>query len=374
MRIGYDLRRIQNPGIGRYMRQLVDAVLRVAPSNEYVLITTPQMEGEIPHSANSTVVATRARYYSVAEQFALPRIAREYRLDLFHSPHFLMPVGAPCPVVVTIHDCIYIACPEDLSTAIGRYYYRFMMQTAARRAVKIITDSEHSRRDIVRFLGASYARISVVPCGVDQKFCPQPEQEVRRVREKYGITREFVFYTAIYKPRKNHARLLQEYALLRASGVHAQLVLGGPLDEGHKSLAAMARSVGIQQDLVLTGFIPDSDLPALYSAARLYACPSTYEGFGFTILEAMACGTPVVCHPATSLPEVGGDAVLYADANTPGEFAAAMKLLLCDSDAHARRVASGLHRARQFNWDDSARRTLRAYDEALNRQEVRECA
>jgi glycosyltransferase involved in cell wall biosynthesis len=372
MRIGYDLRRIQNPGIGRYMRQLIEAMMRVAPEHEYVFIVAPGTE--LLCHGNSQMVSTSARYYSVREQLVLPRIARDQRLDLLHSPHFLMPVASPCPVVVTIHDCIYIACPDDLGSALGRGYYRVMIQAAARRSARIITDSEYSKQDIIRYLKPAADKIAVIPCGVDAAFRPVTcEAGLQRVCDRYGITKDFIFYTAIYKPRKNHSGLLHAFSRVLQAGADVQLVLGGPLGDAH-ALRALARSLKVEANVIFAGLVPDRDLPALYSAARVYACPSTYEGFGFTVLEAMSCGTPVVCHSGTSLPEVGGSAPVYADARSPQEFADALLLVLLNDTVRDSVVKRGLEQAQRFDWDQTARLTLRLYNEVLNCEEARKCA
>ena len=172
MRIGYDLRRINNPGIGRYMRRIVEGVLKHAPQNEYVLIMAPGTEDLIAGSAGTNVktIVTTLPYYSIREQFELRSIARGERLNLFHSPHFLMPLLPTCPTVITIHDVIYIACKEDLESRLGRIYYRWMMKAAAHQSQRIITVSEFSKSDIVRLLSVSPDKVDVVLSGVEATF------------------------------------------------------------------------------------------------------------------------------------------------------------------------------------------------------------
>ena len=159
--------------------------------------------------------------------------------------------------------------------------------------------------------------------------------------------------------------LLQAFQLLRERGVQSQLVIAGPMGEGKPVLQRLAAELGIAEHVVFTGFVNDADLRALYSAARVYVCPSLYEGFGFTVLEAMACGTPVVCSSATSLPEVAGKAALYFDPHKPEEMAAQMHSAFSDDDLRASLIADGRKNLLRFSWAETARQTLAVYHQAL---------
>jgi glycosyltransferase involved in cell wall biosynthesis len=367
MRIAFDLRRIHNPGIGRYMKGLTEAVLALAPQNEYLLILPPGGE-EMFAGASSRVerIITPLKYYSLREQIELPAMLRRHRVDLLHAPHFNLPLLLSCPTVVTLHDVIYLACPDDLPSRLGRWYYRGMMMAAARRSSRIVTDSEFSKIDLVRYLNADAAKIDVIYPGVDLLFQPvTDEARLQGVRTRYGIEGDYLIYTAIYKPRKNHAGLLRAFQGLLNRGVTAQLVLAGPLNEGEEMLRKLAGELGIAQRVIFTGFVSDADLPALYSGARVYACASLYEGFGFTVAEAMACGVPVVCTRETSLPEVGGDAALYADSRNPEEFSAALHRAFSDDQLRAALIEKGRKNVRRFRWETAAAQVLAVYDRAL---------
>ena len=162
MKIAFDLRRINNPGIGRYMKCLAEAITAQAPEHEYLLILPPGGENLVK-APNAEKICPALKYYSVSEQIELPRILRRHQVDLLHSPHFLLPLLLPmtrtCPAVATIHDVIYLACPQDLPSRAGRLYYRLMMNACSRMAARIITDSEYSRGDIVRYLHADPEKI-----------------------------------------------------------------------------------------------------------------------------------------------------------------------------------------------------------------------
>lgn len=343
---------------------MVEAVLEQETQHEFLLILPPDAQNLIANaSGRAETLISGLKYYSLREQLELPRILRRHRIDLLHSPHFVLPLFGPCATVATIHDVIYLACKEDLPSWAGRVYYRGMMAASARKADRIITVSEFSKADIVRFLKVDPARIEVVYSGVSPAFQPvQDQSRIGQVRRRHGISREFILYAGIYKPRKNHAGLLRAMQKLIANGISAQLVIAGSMDEGRASLEKLAAELKIADSVIFTGFINDSDLAALYSAARVYACPSLYEGFGFTVLEAMACGAPVVCSNATSLPEIAGDAALFADPNNPDEFAHALARVFSDDELRSRLIARGHENCRRFSWQNAAVRTIAVYE------------
>ncbi|HLZ00310.1 MAG TPA: glycosyltransferase family 1 protein [Candidatus Angelobacter sp.] len=367
MKIAFDLRRIGNPGIGRYMKCLVESVVKAAPENNYLLVLPPGREEAVAvDGPNVARVTPDLKYYSIREQVVLPRLLRQHEVDLLHSPHFLLPVMCPCPAVVTIHDVIYLACKEDLPSLPGRLYYRAMMSLAVRSAERIITDSEFSRNDIVARLNGDSEKIDVIYPGVDARFARvQDEKELHRIRAKYGITGDYILYAGIYKLRKNHAGLLRAFKKFLVDGIRAQCVIAGPLQEGENILRRMAAELGISESVVFAGFVPETDLPALYSAAKIYACPSLYEGFGFTVLEAMACGTPVVCSPATSLPEAAGNGALYADSKNTEDFAHALRRAFHDETLRRELIEKGYKNAKSFTWDRASEQTLAIYQRVV---------
>jgi glycosyltransferase involved in cell wall biosynthesis len=366
MKIAFDLRRIKNPGIGRYMKCLVEAVVESAPEHDYLLILPPGAEEAVVCTGtNVEKITPSLKYYSLREQVDLPRILRRKKIDLLHSPHFNIPLIRVCPTVVTIHDVIYLACREDLPSFVGRMYYRAMMAAAVRRADRIITDSEYSKRDIQRFFKAEDDRLDVIYPGIDQSIRKNVDSvKLCEVKSRLGIVSPYLIYTGIYKLRKNHAGLLQAFKTFVDRGGDAQLVIAGPMEDGEEMLRGLARRLGVADRVVFTGFVEDGDLPVLYSGASVYACPSLYEGFGFTVLEAMACGVPVVCSRETSLPEVAGAAALYADARNPQEFGNALYQVFRDQSLRTMLVNKGTTNLQRFQWKHAAERTLAVYEKA----------
>src|SRR5712672_1685647 len=201
MRIAFDLRRIKNPGVGRYMKCLVEAVIEKEPQHEYLLILPPDAGTAISlGNGNATKLSSKLKYYSLQEQIQLPGILRRNKIDLFHSPHFMMPLLRPCPCVVTVHDVIYLACKEDLPSRIGRLYYHGMMSASLRRADRVITDSEFSKQEIVRHLHADPSKIEVIYPGVAREFRQNADKSrVQAACSKYHISGQFILYAGIYK-------------------------------------------------------------------------------------------------------------------------------------------------------------------------------
>jgi glycosyltransferase involved in cell wall biosynthesis len=368
MKIAFDLRRIKNPGIGRYMKCLTEAIIAQAqsPEHQYLLILPPGAEEAIAcDRAPVETVISSAACYSFREQVELPRLLRRHKIDLLHTPHFNLPLLSPCPTVVTIHDVIYLACKQDLPSPLGRLYYRAMMTAAVRRAARVITVSEFSKREIVRYLSADPGKIEVIHSGIDHFFHPVTDSaRIRDTLSRYGLEPGYILYTGIFKPRKNHAGLVRAFREFIHNGGRASLVIAGPMADGERDLRRLARELGVADRVVFAGFVPDADLPALYSAARVYACPSLYEGFGFTVLEAMACGVPVVCSEESSLPEVAGEAALYADARDPAEFAAALQRAFSDCEMRERLIATGFKNCSRFPWANAASATVAVYQRA----------
>ncbi|MFL6436228.1 MAG: glycosyltransferase family 4 protein [Terriglobales bacterium] len=367
MRVAFDLRRIKNPGIGRYMKCLVEALLAQEPNEEYVLILPPGAEDAVKtQNGGARAITSKLKYYSIGEQIGLPKILYDNKIDLLHAPHFMLPMLRPCASVVTIHDVIGLAWKEDLGSRMGQLYYKWMMSAAVRLADRIITDSKFSRDDIVYRLGIHPGKVSVIYPGISSDFVPITNAaELDKVRAKYRIEGEFIVYTGIYKPRKNHTGLLHAFRAMVRNGIKANLVLVGPLKEGEQGLRRMAAELGISEKVIFTGFVDDLDLQRLYSAARVYACPSLYEGFGFTVLEAMACGTPVVCGSETSLPEVAGDAALYADPRSSEQFAHGLYEAFTNGALRSSLIEKGRRNILRFTWGEAARETLNVYHDAL---------
>jgi glycosyltransferase involved in cell wall biosynthesis len=367
MKIAFDLRRLKNLGIGRYMKCLVEAILTEEPLGDYLLILPPGAEGMIQAGgSNAKTITPKLKYYSIREQVQLPRILREHKVDLLHSPHFMLPLVRTCPSVVTIHDMIGLVRKENIQSRIGRVYFRFMISAAVRLADRIITDSKFSRGDIVRCLDVDPEKVKVIYPGISPDFQQISDNvQLESIRTKYRIENDYIVYAGIFRPRKNHAALLRAFQKFLSNDGHADLVLVGPFSGEEQELRRLADELGISNKVIFTGFVDDYELRALYSAAKVYACPSLYEGFGFTVLESMACGTPVVCNGETALPEIAGDAAVYANPRNPEEFGQALYNVFTNASLRETLIEKGRKNLGRFTWAAAAKETLGIYQEAV---------
>jgi glycosyltransferase involved in cell wall biosynthesis len=344
------------------METLVESVVEAAPHHEYLLIMPQGSKhlAQLPERVQR--VYARSDYYSISEQFELHSLLKKHKVDLLHSPHFVVPLRKICATVCTIHDVIHLVYPQDIKSPVGRIYARWMMKAALRVSDKIITDSEYSKQDIISRAGGDPEKISVIFPFLAKGFSRVSDPAIlQAVRDRYGIRRNYILYTGILRERKNHIGLLRAFAKLIAQGHDLDLVISGPIDPTENGLNGMAKELGLEERVVIAGFVPEAEISALYSGATIYACPSLYEGFGFTPLEAMACGAPVVCHNGTSLPEVCGDAALYSDARNPDEFARSLARVLEDSELREAMVERGFKNIQRYTARDSVDATLTLY-------------
>jgi glycosyltransferase involved in cell wall biosynthesis len=372
VRIGIDARKLHDFGIGTYIRNLLRQLSRLDRDTEYVLLCRPDDRAALAAlGSNFRAVAESSGNYSVAEQLKIPLALKREGVTLFHAPHYVLPPLVSCRSVVTIHDCIHLMFPQYLPNRLALRYARTSIALAARRATRILTVSESSKRDIVRLVDVDPGRIDVIYNAYDERFGIEPrEEEVVRVRERYQLHDEFVMYAGNVKPHKNLERLIQAFDLVRKRGLdHLKLVLIG--DEISK-YAALRRAVHhhqLHKYVRFLGYLPEETLAVMYRLAGVFVFPSLYEGFGLPPLEAMASGTPVVTSNVSSLPEVAGDAARLVDPYDPAAIADGIYEVLNDERLRQDLRIKGLARARQFSWEQSVRRILEIYRDVSHASE-----
>ena len=367
MRIGIDARKLHDFGIGTYIRNLLRQLARLDRDTEFVVLARPaDCDALGSLGANFRAVPETAANYSVAEQIRIPFALRREGVTLFHAPHYVLPPLVTCRSVVTIHDCIHLMFPQYLPSRAALTYARTSIALASRRATRVLTVSESSKRDILRFVDIPADKIDVIYNAYDERFGVEPrEEDVERVRERYQLQDAFVLYAGNVKPHKNLERLIDAFDLVRKRGLeHLKLVLIG--DEISK-YAALRRAVHhhqLHKYVRFLGYLPEETLAVMYRLAGVFVFPSLYEGFGLPPLEAMASGTPVVTSNVSSLPEVAGDAAVLVDPYHPEAIADGIERVLCDEALRRDLRAKGLARAQQFSWEASARRVREIYGEA----------
>jgi len=303
--------------------------------------------------------------YTLGEQLAVPWAAKG--CDLLHIPHYNAPLLHRGPLLVSILDLIHITDPVYGRSLRSWVYARPMLNLVARKAEHIVTLSEYSKAQIVERLGVQPEKITAIYCGVNGKFrCLDRKEAYAAVSEALGIQEPYLLFVGSLKPHKNISTLLQAFMLLRQRHDISQRLLIVGEDARWKSLLLEECSrLGIQGSTTFVPYVAQELLPKVYAGADLLVMPSTIEGFGLPVLEAMASGTPVVCSRAASLPEVAGDAALYFDPTSVEELAEKIEKLLSSRDLQESLRAKGLERAKQFTWEESTRKHVELYQRLL---------
>jgi glycosyltransferase involved in cell wall biosynthesis len=366
LKIAIDARKLRDYGIGTYVRNLLRHLSRIDHDTEYVLLCRPADYGLVEGlGENFRPVAESAPSYSVREQLLVPMDLRRERVDLFHAPHYVLPPLTPVRSVVTIHDCIHLRFPQYLPHKLGYAYARASLWFATHRSSRIMTVSEASKRDILRYFRVPAAKIDVIHNAIDERFGRMPaEEEIARVRERYQLNDPFVLYAGNIKPHKNLERLIEAFHMLRRGDLeHVKLLIIGDEVSKYATLRRAVHRYKLHKHVRFFGFVPDETLAVLYRLASVFVFPSLYEGFGLPPLEAMASGTPVVTSNVSSLPEVVGDAALLVDPYEPEAIAQAMREVLTDQALRESLVRKGLARVGLFSWDRSVRRVREIYEE-----------
>jgi glycosyltransferase involved in cell wall biosynthesis len=366
VRIGIDARKLHDFGIGTYIRNLLRQLARLDSQNEFVVFCRPDDRDTLATlGENFRPVVERSGNYSIAEQIKIPIAVRREGVTLFHAPHYVLPPLVRCRSVVTIHDCIHLMFPQYLPNRLALEYARMSIALAARRATRVLTVSESSKRDILRFVDTEPSKIDVIYNAYDDRFGVEPrEEDVIRVRERYQLHDEFVLYAGNVKPHKNLARLIESFDIVRKRGLgHLKLVLIGDDISRYSALRRAVHRHQLHKYVRFLGYLPEETLAVMYRLAGVFVFPSLYEGFGLPPLEAMASGTPVVTSNLSSLPEVAGDAAVLVDPYDPNAIADGIYRVLTDEGLRRDLRRRGLARAAQFSWEQSVQRVRDIYQE-----------
>ena len=368
VRIAIDARKLRDYGIGTYVRNVLRHLSRIDHDTEYVVLCRERDCGVAAElGENFRAVPESSPTYSVREQLSVPMDLRRERADLFHAPHYVLPPLTPCRAVVTIHDCIHLQFPQYLPHRLGYAYARSALWLAAHRAARVLTVSEASKRDILRYFSVPAAKVDVIYNAIDERYRQPPsDEEISRVRERYQLNDPYVLYAGNIKPHKNLERLIEAFHLLRRGGLdNVKLLIIGDEISKYATLRRAVHRYKLHKHVRFFGFVPDSTLAVLYRLAGVFVFPSLYEGFGLPPLEAMASGTPVVTSNLSSLPEVVGDAAMLIDPYDPASIEQAMRRVLTEPELREDLRARGLARVNEFSWDRSVRRIHAIYREVL---------
>ena len=348
-----------------YAANLVESLAEIDGENRYTIYVTRREAFERFEGRWKNVRVRRTLPHAplLRVPFTLSAELRRRPVDLLHV-QYTAPPFAPCPSVVTIHDLSFEHLPETFKRR-SWMQLRLTVRRTARRAAHVIAPSEFTRRDLLETYRLDPARVSVVPLAASPRFRPvEDKDEIERVRRRYGIKGEYVLAVGSIQPRKNLARLVRAYSGLRRERGRSnlpKLALVGKQAWLYGETLRAVEEEGVQDSVVLPGYVSETDLPALYTGAVCFVYPSYFEGFGLPPLEAMSCGAPVLTGNLTSLPEVVGDAALTADPFDRDALALALARLIDDASLRATLRERGLQRARAFDWRETARMTLQVY-------------
>jgi glycosyltransferase involved in cell wall biosynthesis len=354
-------------GVGYYTEHLLQHLARevVNSGDEIVVVSNKPIDTQSPLPPHVRVHAghrfpIRIGWMQLRAASALAAL----QPDVAHFTNGMIPIGSPSPTVVTVHDMslrLYPGCHPLRRLLLNRP----LMHFAIRQASSIVTVSNSARRDLLRLHGVAPDRVAVVHEAASPVFRPITDRErLEDMRARYNLPRRFILYVGTIEPRKNLGRLMAAFAEARKAGIPHHLVCVGPYGWSSRDLTGRIERLGIEKAVHFTGYVPFEHLPSIYNLGEFFAFPSLYEGFGLPVVEAMACGIPVLTSSTSSLGEIAGDAAVTIDPTDTDAIADAMVRLATDAELRRDRAERGLRHSRSFSWEQTAREMLAVYHRA----------
>lgn len=376
MKIGIDCRIYSSKftGIGRYVYELTHRLNKYDCENDYVLFfNKPEFDDcsiNIPGGKIKKILVN-APIYSLKEQVRFLRILNKEKLDLMHFTHFNRPILYNRPAIVTIHDLILSYYPgKKKKSLLHRAAYQITLKSSVKKAKKIITVSENSKRDLIKLLKVNEGKINIVHQGIGEEFKQLDNPEfAKKDLEKYSIKKPFLLYTGVWRSHKNVPGLLKAFKEMKSNFdiPKLSLVITGKEDPHYPEIKENVKNLGLENDVKFTGLVSESELVSLYNAAEIYVFPSLYEGFGLPPLEAMGCATPVAASEVSSIPEICGKGnAVFFDPNDYRDMALKIYALYSNNKLREKLVENGLKHVQNFSWDKMAEKTISLYKQCLN--------
>lgn len=382
MKIAFDAQPLLSgtkSGVGFCEDGLVTALLKQYPENEYVLeyfsLRNHGVKEEILKKyteKGATLVPCKwfpGSLYRMASAFLPVPYAMMFpkKKQLTHFFNYYIPPFTRGKKVVTVHDMVVKACPETVRKK-TLWFLRRTLKASIRRADHIVTDSEFSKKEILKYYNVPEDKISVVYCGVDfDRFKPLEDKELlNKVKEKYGINKEYFLYLGTLEPRKNLVRLVQAYAeAKKGKEDFPYLILAGGKGWMYEEIFHTVQTLGLEQDVLFTGYVADEEVPVLMAGAFAFCFPSVYEGFGMPVLEAMACGTPVLTSKDSSMEEIAGEETVLVDAMSVEDIAKGLVRLFEDVELRMKLSEQGLSKVKEYTWEAGAKQLMQVYEELV---------
>jgi len=351
-------------GGGVYIKNLVHELSKIDGDNRYTLYVSDagasHFQGLRPNF--NLVYRNNRRLMRVLwEQSGLPAELRRLEVDLYHGPGYVVPIRKVCPQVTTVHDLTYYLYPET-HNYFSNSYFRRLIPWSVKAADRVIAISESAKGDLMRLLGVPAEKVCVIHHGKDARFTPlRNESRLARLRAKYGITKKVILFVGGIDLRKNPVGLVRAFGMLKSLHRSHMLVLAGGFGAHYEWIRARLRQLGVEGCVLFPGYVPGEELADFYHLADVFVYPSLYEGFGLPVLEAMACGVPVITSNISAMPEVAGDAAVLVDPNNSHDLAAAIERVVTDEALRRHLIEEGLRRSCLFSWQKAARHTLDLY-------------
>ena len=365
----------RNAGLSRYTYTLLAGLGTLDSDQRYTAFVNPAeapavaadplaaaKDLHILPAGTSTSQATRRVLW---EQFALPAALKQIRADVFHSPVNVLPVRLPCPSVVTVHDLAFVRYPQYFRPT-RRVYQRVFTRRSARRATRVVAVSANTKQDLIDRFGVAPERIRVIYPAIADHFRPITDLEARAAfRARLGLPERYLLFLGTLEPRKNLPTLVEAYARLRALQPDAPpLIVAGGKGWYYQTIFERVRALNLEGSITFAGYVLPEDQPLWYSCAELFIYPSMYEGFGFPVVEALACGVPTITSNVSSLPEAGGRVAIQVTPTDPEALAHAMHGVMSDPQAREEAFAHGPQWASRFTMERMAREYTQIYREA----------
>lgn len=363
--IGIDARKIQDFGIGTYVRNLIRGLAAIDSENRYILLAKPgDREGLLDLPPNFQVAMEKSPVYSVRELFSLSWQIYRRKLDLYHSTHYVLPAWVSSKVVVTIHDIIHLLYPEFLPSNFAFLYAQRMIRRSLTRGDRILSVSQNTRNDLMQHFDVDARKIQVIHNGVEDSFRKRlSAEDLQRWLRDLGIAQPYLLFVGNpAKPHKNLDTLVQAYARARRMAqFDAPLLCVGSREGSEFKIRARAEYLGIGDKVRLLGHVAPEALPAIYQGATMFLYPTLYEGFGLPVIEAMASGVGVITSNTSALKEIAEGYALLVDPLDLDGMAKAIAHLMGNPERRAAFAERGLRRAEDFRWGETARKTLDVY-------------
>lgn len=374
MRIGIDIRSLilTKAGINQYTKNIIKSLAKIDKDNDYVLFCNVKSRYDWSGYDNIKEEVIRLPHLGrftekLWEEILLPNGLSSKKIDLFHSPRFILPGKKPCKFIVTIYDLAFKRFPQLVTKKVFNHFNNGV-KSAINRADKIIAISHNTKKELINLFDARNDKIEVVYMGIGEDCRPiRAESQLREIKDKYNLPEKFILFVGTIEPRKNLKRLIEAfYELKKNKSIEHSLVIAGGKGWLYDDVFETLKKLQLNQDVIFIGYIPESELPLIYNAADLFVYPSLYEGFGLPPLEAMACGVPVVTSNVSSLPEVVGDAAILIDPYDIQAIAEAIEQILQDYNLREKMIEKGFNQAKKFSWEKASRETLDLYYKCLS--------